>query len=118
MKWQPESWAWRVPSVAAALAVLLSTAGLALYVIHTQTAVLPSRAEAAGAAVRRCSHCGWIESKREVPPAGTQARVPVAYEYTVRMADGSRSVFRETLPVSWRVGERLISIGGTSAGEQ
>ena len=32
------------------------------------------------------------------------------YEYTLRMQDGSTSVFRETLPTSWRLGERVILI--------
>ena len=53
---------------------------------------------------RRCAHCAWIESKREVRP-GT-------YEYTTRMVDGSSSVFLETLPITWRVGERMMIIGG------
>jgi hypothetical protein len=53
--------------------------------------------ELAGA---RCRHCGWIESKREVAPQ--------MYEYTVRMRNGSSSVFQEALPVTWRQGERLL----------
>ena len=53
---------------------------------------------------RHCAHCGRIESKREVA-----LRV---YEYTLRMADGSRSVFQETLPTTWRVGERVGVIAG------
>ena len=32
------------------------------------------------------------------------------YEYTLRMADGSVSLFQETLPTSWRVGERVMLI--------
>ena len=47
---------------------------------------------------RRCPHCGWIESKREIP---------AGYEYTVRMSDGSSSVFQQALPASWRLRERL-----------
>jgi hypothetical protein len=34
------------------------------------------------------------------------------YEYTLRMADGSSSVFQETLPASWRLRERLMVIDG------
>jgi hypothetical protein len=33
------------------------------------------------------------------------------YEYTVRMTDGSSSIFEQALPASWRVGERLTVIG-------
>jgi len=53
---------------------------------------------------RHCAHCGRIESKREIA-----LRV---YEYTLRMADGSSSVFQETLPTTWRVGERVGVIEG------
>lgn len=68
-------------------------------------AVAPrAEAELAVQDVRRCPQCGWIESKREVQPS--------TYEYTVRMADGSSSVFLEVLPASWRLRERLIVIGG------
>jgi hypothetical protein len=53
---------------------------------------------------RHCAQCGRIESKREIA-----LRV---YEYTLRMADGSSSVFEETLPATWRVGERVGVIDG------
>jgi hypothetical protein len=73
-----------------------------------------SAAQAVSAAgePRRCLHCGWIESKREIVPAAADTAAPRIYEYTVRMSNGSSSVFREQLPVSWRVGERLIFIDG------
>lgn len=61
---------------------------------------------------RRCTHCGWIESKREVAPGAADPAAAQIYEYTVRMGDGSSSVFREQLPVTWRVRERLIFIDG------
>jgi hypothetical protein len=56
---------------------------------------------------------GWIESKREITPLGADARAPASYEYTVRMGDGSSHVFREEMPASWRLGERLIYIAGS-----
>jgi hypothetical protein len=56
---------------------------------------------------------GWIESKREITPLGADARAPASYEYTVRMGDGSSHVFREEMPASWRLGERLIYITGS-----
>ncbi|MFL6571515.1 MAG: hypothetical protein ACJ8G4_07165 [Burkholderiales bacterium] len=56
---------------------------------------------------------GWIESKREITPPGIDARVSGSYEYTARMGDGSSHVFREEMPASWRVGERLIYIPGS-----
>lgn len=63
-------------------------------------------------AVRRCSGCGWIESKRELAPGVASAGAPRIYEYTLRMADGSSSVFEEALPTSWRLGERLRVLEG------
>jgi len=58
-------------------------------------------------AAPRCQYCGWIEARREV--------LPQVFEYTVRMADGSSRVFQETLPTSWRLGERLTVIDGSAA---
>jgi hypothetical protein len=60
----------------------------------------------------RCAHCGWIESKREIGPDVTNPSAAAIYEYTVRMADGSRRVFRQEPSVRWRVGERLILFAG------
>ena len=68
-------------------------------------------------APQRCMHCGWIESKREIQQGVADPYAPVIYEYTVRMADGSHSVFREQLSVRWRVGERLIFIAGAGAAD-
>jgi hypothetical protein len=115
MKWQLGPWAWRMPSAAAAAVALFGAATLALNVIDAEAVAPPAQLEAADTVVRRCAHCGTITSKREIPPAGTDVLVRVAYEYTVRKADGSSSVFREELPASWRVGERLIFIEGSGA---
>ena len=60
---------------------------------------------------RRCSHCGWIESKQEISPAILEPHAFAIYEYKVRMANGSSSLFREKTSATWRVGERLIVIG-------
>jgi hypothetical protein len=43
------------------------------------------------------------------------SRARQVFEYTVRMADGSSRVFQETLPTSWRLGERLTVIDGSVA---
>jgi hypothetical protein len=56
---------------------------------------------------RRCPHCGWIESKREILPGAADPHARRSYEYIVRMSDGSSSVFQQELPASWRLGERL-----------
>jgi hypothetical protein len=61
---------------------------------------------------RRCPHCGWIESKREILAGVADPLAARTYEYTVRMMDGSSSVFQQALPASWRLNERLTVIGG------
>jgi len=43
---------------------------------------------------RRCPHCGWIESKREILLGAVAPQAPRSYEYTVRMTDGSSSKFQ------------------------
>ena len=73
----------------------------------TRVAIAPDRTLDAP---RRCTHCGWIESKQQITPADGYA--PVIYEYTVRMANGSLRVFREGPAVRWRVGERLMLLAG------
>lgn len=110
-----------VPVLSALLLTLLGAVGIAVGVASVPGATRidaiavapPAQAELAVHAVRRrCPHCGWIESKREVVPSTADPRAPATYEYTVRMADGSSSVFLEALPTSWRLRERLIVIGG------
>ena len=63
----------------------------------------------------RCRHCGWIETRSELLPLVADPRARQVFEYTVRMADGSSRVFQETLPTSWRLGERLTVIDGDAA---
>ena len=58
----------------------------------------------------RCPSCGWIEAKRELAPLAGDPHALRTYEYTLRMRDGSMRVFQETLPTSWRLGERLMLI--------
>jgi len=64
---------------------------------------------------RHCAHCGWIESKREIVRAVVDPLAMRVYEYTLRMPDGSSSLFQETLPAGWRLGERVGVIQGISA---
>jgi hypothetical protein len=63
-------------------------------------------------ASRQCVHCGWIESKREIVAHAVDPLAMGVYEYTLRMSDRSSSVFRETLPARWRLGERVGVIVG------
>lgn len=112
--------AWPAVCAVAAIVVLFGAAGSALEVtwiphstgVGVQTDAPPAQPEPAVHAVRRCPHCGWIESKRHIASSVADPHSPGIYEYTLRMTDGSSRLFRETLPASWRVGERLTLIDG------
>ena len=120
LKWQPDSPLWPALCAAGAFAALFGAIGIALGAawlpgstrIDEKAAMPPALVELTIGAGRRCAHCGWIESKREIPPGAADSRAPGSYEYTVRMTDGSSSVFQQALPASWRFGERLTVIGG------
>ena len=76
---------------------------------------LPAQAELTLQPARRCPHCGWIESKREILPGAADPHALQIYEYTVRMADGSSRVFEGALPTTWRLRERLLFVDGADA---
>lgn len=105
--------------IALCLLVLPAVAGVAMYrgwhsggvAIAEQPRPAPVEVKAGSAA--RCPHCGRILSKRRLDPATVGHFDPPYYEYTVRLADGSGRTFREQMPASWRVGERLYYIDGT-----
>ena len=75
----------------------------------------PARIEVKKGLAGRCPHCGRIHSKRKLGPDAADPSGAPSYEYTVSMADGSSRVFREQMPVSWRVGERLYYVDGGRA---
>ena len=68
----------------------------------------------------KCPQCGVVEAIREIVPADTDAagaqpgsvqkKLTRQQEVTVLMRNGSRHVFRQASPASWRVGERMIII--------
>src|SRR5256885_978073 len=109
MKWRVDAPDWPALFAVAAVVTLFSAAGTALHAWTATQAHIdpPQPVEDATAHAVRCPYCAWIESKRELAPG--------MYEYTVRMADGSGSVFQQALPTSWRVGERLMLIDGAVA---
>ena len=123
MKWRPDRPAWRALCAAAAVAVFFGAAGIALDVtwiphwtgVDARADAPLAQAEPAVHAVPRCPRCGWIESKRQIASSVADPGSLGIYEYTLRMPDGSSRVFRETLPASWRVGERLTLIDGKDA---
>ena len=83
--------------------------------IDAEAVALPAQAEAPVRAARRCPHCGWIESKREILRGVEDSQAFPVYEYTARRSDGSSGVFQQALPVRWRLGEQLILIDGAAA---
>jgi hypothetical protein len=91
----------------------------------TLTGLSPIRAQPAGANGDRasasmvsdpptrttCAGCGVIESVREIDARGEQAAGSTRnYEVTIRLQDGSRRVFNEATPRSWRSGTRIMVI--------
>ncbi len=78
----------------------------------------------------KCAECGVIVSMREIElsndstgfditgkaAAGdlnsTQAKSTKSHELTIRLADGSIRVISEANPARWRLGERVVVIGG------
>lgn len=67
----------------------------------------------------KCAQCGVVSSLREI--AGSEissesipsrGNLRKTYEVTVHLRDGSKHVFREIGSSIWRVGERMIVIGG------
>ncbi len=78
----------------------------------TEPAAAPALVELTQRTGLRCPNCGSIESKRALPRLASEL---LSYEYSVRMGDGSSHLFREQMPTSWRLGERLILIEGASA---
>ena len=64
-----------------------------------------------GRAKARCRECGVVESMRALASMEASA----GHEITVRMRDGSARVLSDAGPASWRLGERIILIGGAEA---
>jgi hypothetical protein len=76
-------------------------------------ALSPASASASASAQdkgrRRCDTCGTVEAIRRVEAAGD---LPQAYEFTVRLRDGSSRVSRADSASNWRAGDRVMLIGG------
>jgi len=82
--------------------------------IDEEAAAILAPHEVPAREARRCAHCGWIESKREILPEVANPGIARIFEYTLRRANGSLSVFQETLPATWRLGERVVIIDGVA----
>jgi len=110
---QSSSAAW--PALCAAVAGVLLFGAVAHFFPPVAAGVDPAPFLLSGPHELRCPTCGWIEAKRELAPLAGDPHALSIYEYTLRMPDGSMSVFQETLPTSWRVGERIMLIEATGA---
>jgi hypothetical protein len=100
--------------LATALAGVVLFGALA-YLVEPQAAAVPEPLLVAAPHTGRCANCGWIEAKHELVPLLADPQALRVYEYTLRMEDGSMSLFRETLPTTWRLGERVILIEASGA---
>ena len=77
---------------------------------------------------KRCEECGVVESTQVIKhgderPGEKGGRSEMAapdktteVNVTVRMDNGSSRLFTDTSPVHWRLGERVIIIGGYDPG--
>lgn len=86
-----------------------SGASIAMEQHGTGLAPAASPAEAAPAARPRCGGCGFVESIRHVEAAG---EAPAAYEFKVRMRDGSVRTSSDPSAGRWVVGDRILLVGG------
>lgn len=57
----------------------------------------------------RCAGCGVIQAIRRIEPAGD---LPAAYEFTVRLYNGSMHISSSATQDKWRSGDRIMFIGG------
>jgi hypothetical protein len=59
----------------------------------------------------RCDACGVVEAIRRIDPVGD---LPAAYEFTVRLRDGSTRLSSNASQASWRAGDNIMLIGGAN----
>lgn len=77
-------------------------------------AVVPTPRQAANRAKTRdrkirCATCGVIQAIRRIEPAGD---LPAAFEFTVRLSDGSTRISSSATQDKWLSGDRIMFIGG------
>lgn len=74
-------------------------------------AVLLPAADASSPLRARCPGCGVVESIRALAHV---PGVPAAWEFNVRLRDGSLRTSTTDGTASWRVGERILLVGGAA----
>lgn len=63
----------------------------------------------------RCDACGVVQAIRRIDQVGD---LPAAYEFTVRLRDGSTRLSSNASPAKWRVGDPIMLIGGANPAGQ
>lgn len=106
--------AYSTVAMAALPASWLHHAAAEAQVALPTSAIVPSLlqdAVIAKARARRsgCASCGVIETIRRIEPAGD---LPAAFEFTVRLRDGSLRISSSATQDKWRSGDRIMFIGG------
>ena len=112
----------RIPLLIAAIAAILFSTAAAISApllewlhhvpaanasVRAQVDALPDTAEPRPQS--RCPECGVVESMRRIVQPGNS---PALHEITVRLRDGSTRISSHINPAQWRIGERVIVIGG------
>lgn len=79
--------------------------------VPAAAAASPREAGNANKARVVCAICGVVETIRRFEPVG---ELPAGYEFTVRMRDGSTRLSSIASADKWRIGDRIMLIGGSA----
>lgn len=127
---QPEPTNWHIWSMLLCVTVLMAMTGFTSHLDGRSPAPIDESIDAADTSdsvlpipdaspAMKCAQCGVVSSLREIESGAAKAglisprdNLGKSYEVTVQMRNGSRHVFRDVGPSMWRVGERMIVIGG------
>jgi hypothetical protein len=82
--------------------------------LPVQPVAAPAAPEGERRAGRRshCSNCGIVQAVRPLEQAGNRT---ASYELTVRLRDGSMRTSNVANTARWRVGDRIMLIGGVQS---
>ena len=80
-----------------------------------QVELSPAEAAKERRARARCETCGVVVAIQRVEPAG---ELPAAYEFTVRLRDGTLRTRRAASAGNWRSGDRIMLLGGAKSSSE
>lgn len=95
---------------AAVIALVIAPAPQAVAAVAV-VAAAPLQVTAAASRERACPSCGLVRTIRRTDPATGRD----AYEFSVRMSDGTTRESTEATRGRWVEGDRVVLIGGTAA---